>query len=88
MHTLSICYKQSRNNVDYTISGPSIIFTRHHEAGKTRIRGDKLCKKILGYDANALYVCAIGQPMPEAERVCSSEERPKIILNQSTETTI
>ncbi len=32
---------------------------------KTRIRnGDKLCKKIIGYDANALYLWAIAQEMP------------------------
>ena len=50
---------------DIYISGPSIIFIRHHEAGQTKIRGDKLCQKNVGYDANALYLWAIGQPMPE-----------------------
>ena len=40
-------------------------FTRYHEAFKTFIRGgNKLCKKIIGYDANALYLWAISQFMP------------------------
>lgn len=46
------------------VGGPSIIFTRHHCAGKTLIRGQKPCQSILGFDANALYLQAIGQPMP------------------------
>jgi hypothetical protein len=38
---------------------------RYHEANKTYIRGvNKLCKKIIGYDANALCLWAIGQEMP------------------------
>ena len=38
---------------------------RYHEANKTKIRnGDKLCKKIIGYDANALYLYNISQKMP------------------------
>ena len=38
--------------------GPSIFFNRYHEAGKTFIRytSNKPCKKIIGYDANALYL--------------------------------
>ena len=46
------------------VGGPSIIFTRHHCAGQTQIRGLKQCGSILGFDANALYLQAIGQPMP------------------------
>ena len=43
------------------VGGPSIVFTRLQEAGKTKIRGHqvedaRLCKKILGYDANSLYL--------------------------------
>ena len=38
------------------VGGPSIIFNRYHEAGKTYIRNNpnKPCQKIIGYDANAL----------------------------------
>ncbi len=51
------------------VGGPSIIFHRYHEAGKTRIRGGKLCKKVLGYDANALYLWAIAQVMPTGDYI-------------------
>ena len=46
---------------DNNTGGPSIIFHRYHEAGKTKIReaekgqAAKLCEKIVGYDVNALY---------------------------------
>ena len=59
-----------RNNLFYLlkdsiVGGPSIIFNRYHESGKTFIRnGEKICKKIIGYDANALYLWAIAQQMP------------------------
>ena len=62
--------ERKRNNLFYLlkdsiVGGPSIIFNRYHEANKTKIRnGDKLCKKIIGYDANALYLWAIAQEMP------------------------
>ena len=50
------------------VGGPSIIFKRYVEAGKTLIRnGSKLCKKAIGYDANALYLWAISQWMPTGE---------------------
>ena len=56
-------YKIVKQNI---VGGPSIIFTRHHKVGETFIRGniEKPCKKIVGYDANALYLWAIGQNMP------------------------
>ena len=51
------------------VGGPSIVFTRYHEVGKTRIRSHqiaepKLCKNILGYDANALYLSTMLREMP------------------------
>jgi very-short-patch-repair endonuclease len=46
------------------VGGPSIIFHRHQENGKTFIRNRKLCKRIIGYDSNALYLFAFGQNMP------------------------
>ena len=55
---------------DNNTGGPSIIFHRYHGAGKTKIReaeegqDAKLCQKIVGYDANALYLWAIMQNMP------------------------
>ena len=43
------------------VGGPSLVFTRYHEVGVTKIRSHRiaeprLCKNILGYDANALYL--------------------------------
>lgn len=52
------------------VGGPSIMFTRHHEASKTKIRNHvygeetKSCTRILGYDANALYLSAMLREMP------------------------
>ena len=46
---------------------PRSTFTKYHEANKTYIRGGKLCKKVLGYDANALYLWAISEVMPTGD---------------------
>ena len=56
-------YKLFKDNV---VGGPSIIFNCHHKAGKTFIRNNpnQPCEQIVGYDANALYLWAIGKPMP------------------------
>lgn len=53
------------------VGGPSIIFHRYHEADVTRLRpadypGEegRLCKKLLGVDANALYLYCMMMDMP------------------------
>lgn len=46
------------------IGGPSIIYQRETVQGKTKIRGGKTCEKVLGFDANALYLWVIGKDMP------------------------
>lgn len=52
------------------VGGPSIVFHRYHEAGKTKLReremgeSAKTCKFIQGFDANALYVWCLGQEQP------------------------
>ena len=48
------------------IGGPNIIFNRHHEEGKIFNRNyiSKTFQKIVGFDANALYLYCIGQAMP------------------------
>ena len=43
------------------VGGPSIVFSRHQEAGETKIRGGKPTKRVDGNDANALYLWAIMQ---------------------------
>ena len=61
-------YQKIRNNL---IGGPSIIFRRHSKAGQTVLRDAdasitdrQKCQRVVGYDANALYLWAIGQDMP------------------------
>ncbi|KAK3085829.1 hypothetical protein FSP39_009262 [Pinctada imbricata] len=56
-------FQTVKNNI---IGGPSIIFNRYAKVGETFLRGrpDKPCKKIVGYDANALYLWALNQEMP------------------------
>ncbi|KAG2987283.1 hypothetical protein PC121_g21968 [Phytophthora cactorum] len=44
--------------------GPSIIFNRYAKRNETKIRGGKVCKKVIGYDVNALYLWALGNEMP------------------------
>ena len=46
------------------VGGPSIIFHRRQIAGETLIKNREVCKKIIGYDANSLYLCCIAQDMP------------------------
>ena len=58
---------------DSNVGGPSIIFNRYHEKDKMKIHRVEMekkgkvakdCKKVVGYDANALYLWTIMQPMP------------------------
>ena len=65
-------YNTIKQNI---VGGPSIIFTRHHASGKTRIRGQKSCESILGFDANALYLQAIGKDMPVGPFIRRSAEK-------------
>ena len=46
------------------VGGPAIIFRRYHEKNVTKIRNGELCKSIVGYDTNALYLWAMMQAMP------------------------
>jgi hypothetical protein len=59
-------YQLYKNNI---AGGPSIVFHRYHERDVTTIRPrdyeePKACKKIIGYDANAIYLWSIMQEMP------------------------
>ena len=67
------CFYKLKNN---NVGGPAIVFHRYHEKDITRIvriakrlkKYDHICgsliKKILGFDANALYLYALSQYMP------------------------
>lgn len=52
------------------VGGPSIVFHRYHETGKTHIRKNdygedaKECGIVQGFDANALYVWCLEQDQP------------------------
>ena len=81
---------------DSNTGGPSIIFHRYHEAGKTKIRQvekgqvAKLCQKIVGYDANALYLWAIMQNMPTGSytrRLAENDFKLKGSITTTTTTT-
>ena len=60
---------------DNIVGGPAIIFHRYHEKDVTKIRGGgETCRSIVGYDANALYLCALMQDMPTGWYVRRREE--------------
>jgi len=51
------------------VGRPSLVFTRRHETGVTRIRSHqlkepRLCKKILGFDTSPLYLSTMLREMP------------------------
>jgi len=61
--------------------GPSIVFTRYHEAGVSRIHSHqyvaaKSCKQVLGYDANALYLSTMLNDMPCGKEKVTDNENP------------
>ena len=62
------------------VGGPAQVFTRYHEKDVTYIRSHieraKLCKKIIGYDANALYLYCSGDVMPCGKDKLTVIEKP------------
>ena len=65
----SPCKKAYEIFKEAVVGGPSLVFTRYHEVGVTKIRSHRiaeprLCKNILGYDANALYLSTMLRDMP------------------------
>ena len=65
--------------------GPAIVFHRYHERHKTFIRNNesKPCKKIVGYDANALYLWALKQDMPTGRTVHHQKTRGQFSASQA-----
>ena len=85
-------YNLFRNNI---CGGPSIVFHRHHTAGKNKLReieyGEdaKTCQKIVGFDANSLYLWAIAQELPTGPYVIRNSEtnfKPEYIYNDGIAT--
>ena len=79
---------------DNNTGGPSIIFHRYPEADKTKIRqaeegeAAKPCERIVGYDANALYLWALMQDMPTGSytrRLAENEFKPKSSVRMAIE---
>ncbi len=65
-------YYKMRQNI---VGGPSVVFHRYHEKGSTFIRnGPKPCEEVVGYDANALYLWALMQPMPTGPYIVRSDK--------------
>ena len=63
------------------VGGPSLVFTRKHEVGKTHIRSHKYSqarpvKRILGFDANSLYPSTMLQEMPCGKDTVVHYENP------------
>ena len=63
------------------VGGPSLVFTRKHVAGKTRIRSHKyksarLMKRYFGYDANSLYPSTMAKEMPCSKEFVEHYEDP------------
>ena len=64
------------------VGGPNIVFKRYHEAGVTHIRPHrfketKTCKRIIGYDANALYPSTMMREMPCGKEKVVRYETPR-----------
>ena len=64
------------------VGGPSLVFTRKHVAGETKIRSHqhedaKPTKRILGYDANSLYPSTMMKEMPCGEGVVTTYANPE-----------
>ena len=73
------------------IGGPSIVFCRYAEAGKSKIKDHlfeeaKICKSVVGYDANSLYPYTFSRQMPCGKAQCRTRWQiptnvRKMILN-------
>ena len=64
------------------VGGPSLVFTRKHVAGETRIRSHqyedaRVCRRILGYDANSLYPSTMMKEMPCGPGVVTARNNPE-----------
>jgi len=64
------------------------VFIRYHEAGISKIRsnqyldGAKSCKRILGYDANALYLSTMAKDMPRGKEKVNNYPDPVKAVQQ------
>ena len=77
-------YRIVKQNI---VGGPSIIFKRYHKVDETYLRNNlnKKCQNILGYDANALYLWAIGQNMPTSIYTAFEKVGQKYVFSSSSQ---
>ena len=64
------------------VGGPSLVFTRKHVVGETKIRSHQyehahLARHILGYDANSLYPSTMMKEMPCGPGVVTTYNNPE-----------
>ena len=59
--TNSDLHQLVKNNI---VGGPAIILHRYHEKDITKILGKEMCRSIVGYDGNALYLWVLMQDIP------------------------
>ena len=67
---------------DAMVGGPSIVFNHYHETEVTKIRShrfnkSKACKRIICYDANALYPLTMMREMPCGKETVVHYENPR-----------
>lgn len=65
----SPCKKEYHMLKGAVVGGPSLVFTRYHEAGVRGIRShqftnSKPCRRILAFDANVLYLSTMAKDLP------------------------
>ena len=63
------------------VGGPSLVFTRKHIAGQTRIRSHKyelarIVQRVLAFDANSLYPSTMTKEMPCGKETVVHYEDP------------
>ena len=63
------------------VGGPSLVFTRKHVAGETKIRSHKyeqpnIVQRILGFDANSFYPSTMSKEMPCGKETVVHYEDP------------
>lgn len=69
------------------VGGQSLVFKRCHEASVTKIRlhrfaNPKGCKKIIGYDANALYLSTLLRDMPCGKEQVMPTQLPEAFIER------
>lgn len=65
-------YKELKNGIT---GGPSIIMHRKQIADETLIKNKDVCKRVIGYDANSLYLDCIAKEMPTGRYILREKDK-------------